>query len=44
VPRGLESLCRSGSNPIVPGEIVARLKAQTLGLQQQRAPVQQEVG
>jgi 2-oxoglutarate ferredoxin oxidoreductase subunit alpha len=44
VPRGLESLCRSGSNPIMPAEVVARLKAQMRALQQGYQPVQQEVG
>ncbi len=44
VPKGLESLCRSGSNPIISAEIVARLTSQTRALQQQYAPVQQEVG
>jgi 2-oxoglutarate ferredoxin oxidoreductase subunit alpha len=44
VPRGLESLCRSGSNPILASEIVPRLQDQTLALQKARSPVQQEVG
>ena len=43
VPRGARILCRSGSNPIVPAEVVARFEAQALALQKQRT-VQQEVG
>jgi 2-oxoglutarate ferredoxin oxidoreductase subunit alpha len=44
VPRGLESLCRSGSNPILPSEVADKLRAQSLALQQGYAKVQQEVG
>jgi len=44
VPKGLEAFCRSGSNPIVPTEVLARLKAQALSLQLDQSPVQQEVG
>jgi 2-oxoglutarate/2-oxoacid ferredoxin oxidoreductase subunit alpha len=38
VPRGLESLCKSGANPILPKEIVNRLQSMILGLQLDRTP------
>jgi 2-oxoglutarate ferredoxin oxidoreductase subunit alpha len=44
VPRGLESMSRSGSNPIVAAEVVARLEAQRRALQQEYAPARQDVG
>lgn len=44
VPRGLESLCRSGSNPILVEEVVDLLKRQTLALQRESVPVEQEIG
>ena len=41
VPRGLESFARSGSNPISPAEIVARLRAQARAILEDRQPVSQ---
>jgi 2-oxoglutarate ferredoxin oxidoreductase subunit alpha len=38
VPAGVQPLARSGSNPILPGSIVQRLKKIVLGLQRQRVP------
>lgn len=37
VPRGVEPLCRSGSNPFLPEEIVARLREQSIAMQRERA-------
>jgi 2-oxoglutarate ferredoxin oxidoreductase subunit alpha len=34
VPRGVTSFCRSGANPIQPGEIVAQLRNAAAALQQ----------
>jgi 2-oxoglutarate ferredoxin oxidoreductase subunit alpha len=36
VPRGVESLCRSGSSPIQPGEVLERLRAMARALQRVR--------
>jgi 2-oxoglutarate ferredoxin oxidoreductase subunit alpha len=36
VPRGVEPLCRSGSNPFLPEEIVARLREQSIAMQRER--------
>jgi 2-oxoglutarate ferredoxin oxidoreductase subunit alpha len=36
VPRGIEQLAKSGSNPITPGEVVERLKQISLALQRER--------
>ncbi len=41
VPKGLESFARSGSNPISPAEIVARLRAQARAILEDRQPVSQ---
>jgi len=38
VPRGLESLARSGSNPITPAEVLDRLRAMVTTLQSVRVP------
>jgi 2-oxoglutarate ferredoxin oxidoreductase subunit alpha len=38
VPDGMESLTRSGSNPIIAAEIVDRLRAMALDLQRRRVP------
>jgi 2-oxoglutarate/2-oxoacid ferredoxin oxidoreductase subunit alpha len=38
VPRGLQSLAKSGSNPILTEEVVARLRELTLRLQRGRVP------
>jgi hypothetical protein len=36
VPSGVQSLAKSGSNPILPASIVERLRKLVLGLQRQR--------
>lgn len=36
LPRGVEPLCRSGSNPFLPEEIVARLREQSIAMQRER--------
>ncbi|MFO0984665.1 MAG: 2-oxoacid:acceptor oxidoreductase subunit alpha [Planctomycetota bacterium] len=41
VPRGIESLARSGANPFLPSEIVARLRAMSLTLQRRYEQVLQ---
>jgi 2-oxoglutarate ferredoxin oxidoreductase subunit alpha len=41
VPKGLASLARSGSNPLSPGDVVERIKAQVKAMQTEYAPVQQ---
>ena len=41
VPRGVESLARSGSNPIAPTEVLARIEAQMRAIHNEYAPVQQ---
>jgi 2-oxoglutarate ferredoxin oxidoreductase subunit alpha len=41
VPKGLESFARSGSNPISPAEIVARLRKQARAIVEERQPVSQ---
>ena len=41
VPKGVESLARSGSNPFLPDEIVARVRALSLALQDEHSPVRQ---
>jgi len=38
VPSGVESLARSGSNPIVPAAVAARLQKMVLAFQRRRAP------
>jgi hypothetical protein len=38
VPRGVESLSRSGSNPIMPAEVVDRLRSMVIALQIARVP------
>ena len=38
VPRGLESLARSGSNPIAPDEVVERVRRMATSLQRERVP------
>jgi 2-oxoglutarate ferredoxin oxidoreductase subunit alpha len=44
VPHGVEQLAKSGSNPISPEEVLARVKAMTMGLQQDKDVARQEVG
>jgi 2-oxoglutarate ferredoxin oxidoreductase subunit alpha len=39
VPRGVESFCRSGSNPIGPVEVLERLRAQARALLTERQPL-----
>jgi 2-oxoglutarate ferredoxin oxidoreductase subunit alpha len=41
VPRGVESFCRSGSNPIAPAEVFARLQGQMHAIQNEYEQVQQ---
>jgi 2-oxoglutarate ferredoxin oxidoreductase subunit alpha len=41
VPKGVESLARSGSNPLSPEDVVDRIKAQVKAMQTEYAPVQQ---
>ena len=41
VPRGLESLARSGSNPFSPVEVLERLRAQARGWRRARPVVNQ---
>jgi 2-oxoglutarate ferredoxin oxidoreductase subunit alpha len=41
VPRGVESLARSGSNPIAPSEVLARIEGQMRAIHNEYAPVQQ---
>jgi 2-oxoglutarate ferredoxin oxidoreductase subunit alpha len=36
VPAGVRSFSKSGSNPISPGEVIARLREMALGLQRHR--------
>jgi 2-oxoglutarate ferredoxin oxidoreductase subunit alpha len=36
VPAGVQPMCRSGANPFLPAEVVARLRELALGLQQRR--------
>jgi hypothetical protein len=36
VPHGIETLAKSGSNPITPGEIVDRLRQISLALQREK--------
>jgi 2-oxoglutarate ferredoxin oxidoreductase subunit alpha len=38
VPRGIETLAKSGSNPITPLEVVERLRQLTLAMQREKAP------
>jgi 2-oxoglutarate/2-oxoacid ferredoxin oxidoreductase subunit alpha len=38
VPAGIETLARSGSNPILPGDIVDRLREMVLALQRKQMP------
>jgi hypothetical protein len=38
VPRGLESLARSGSNPITPHDVLERLKRMVTTIQRGRVP------
>lgn len=38
VPRGIETLAKSGSNPITPLEVVERLKQVTLAMQREKTP------
>ena len=38
LPRGIESLCKSGSNPILAVEVAERLQQLALGLQRRQAP------
>ena len=38
VPRGIETLAKSGSNPITPPEIVDRLRQISLALQREKQP------
>lgn len=44
LPPGIESLARSGSNPIDAGLVLARVRQLARGLQQARAPVVEQVG
>jgi len=44
VPRGVEQLAKSGSNPISPDEVLARVRAMMLALQQDKVVATQEVG
>ncbi len=37
VPAGVESLAKSGSNPILASEIVERLRTMAMGMQRKRA-------
>jgi 2-oxoglutarate/2-oxoacid ferredoxin oxidoreductase subunit alpha len=41
VPPGLESLAKSGSNPISAGDVLARVRHMALALQHERTPVEQ---
>jgi 2-oxoglutarate ferredoxin oxidoreductase subunit alpha len=41
LPKGVEPFARSGSNPISPGEIVERLRAQARAILEERQPVSQ---
>jgi len=41
VPRGLESFCRSGANPFMPSEVVARVRDLSTQLQRRVADLQQ---
>jgi 2-oxoglutarate ferredoxin oxidoreductase subunit alpha len=41
VPRGVESFCRSGSNPIAPQDVLERVRTQMRAIQNGYAPVQQ---
>jgi 2-oxoglutarate ferredoxin oxidoreductase subunit alpha len=38
VPTGVQSVAKSGSNPIVPAAIVERLRKMVLALQRRRVP------
>jgi 2-oxoglutarate ferredoxin oxidoreductase subunit alpha len=38
VPRGLESLARSGSNPIAPADVLGRVRNMVTAMQRGRAP------
>jgi hypothetical protein len=44
VPAGVQSLARSGSNPILPASIVQRLEKLVLGLQAQRVGEMEPAG
>ena len=44
VPRGMESLARSGSNPIGPVDVLERLRAQARGFAVEREPVVNQAG
>jgi hypothetical protein len=44
VPQGMESLARSGSNPIGPIDVLDRLRLQARGLAIEREPVVNQAG
>jgi 2-oxoglutarate/2-oxoacid ferredoxin oxidoreductase subunit alpha len=44
VPRGVESMAKSGANPIAPAEIVDRLRRMVMGLQRRRVPELEPAG
>ena len=44
VPRGVESMAKSGANPIVPAEVVDRLRLMVMALQRGRVPELEPAG